>query len=230
MDIDVKRNLEAVKERIARAAERSGRKFEDIILVAVSKMVDIQRIREGIEAGLKVLGENRVQEAKEKIPQIEADVEWHLVGHLQSNKAKDAVMLFSMIHSLDSLKLAKELDKRAEKAGKKIEVLVQFNLSGETTKSGIRDEATYNFMSALASLKNIKVVGLMTMPPFFEDPDLARPYFKQLRELSEEINSWKLEDIDMKYLSMGMTGDFEVAIEEGANIVRIGTAIFGKRG
>ncbi|MBU1627236.1 YggS family pyridoxal phosphate-dependent enzyme [bacterium] len=230
MKFDIRKNLDIVKERIAEAASKSGRKAEDIKLVAVSKFIDIERIEEGIDAGLRILGENRVQEAKEKIPKIDRnDIEWHLVGHLQSNKAKDAVKLFSLIHSIDSLKLASELDRKAEAAVKKVDVLIQFNLSGEETKSGILKDEAFKLMEGLSKLNNIRVLGLMTMPPFFDEPDRARPFFKELRELSEEINFWKIPNITMKYLSMGMTGDFEVAIEEGANIVRIGTAIFGSR-
>jgi len=230
MGSDVRENLESINERIARAASKSNRKKEDITLVAVSKFIDVDRIMEGINAGIKILGENRIQEAKKKIETIGDEVvDWHLIGHLQSNKAKDAVNLFSMIHSLDSLKLANELQNKAEGINKKIHVLVQFNLSGEITKSGRSHEEAYDLMSKLSLLKNIRVMGLMSMPPFFDEPQKARPYFKELRELSEEIKRWKLDNITMKYLSMGMTGDFEVAIEEGANIVRIGTAIFGHR-
>ena len=230
MTIDIRKNIESVNARISKAAERSGRNPGEIKLVAVSKLIELQRIEEGIEAGLMILGENRVQEAKEKIPQIvNTDVEWHLIGHLQTNKAKDAVNLFSLIHSVDSLKLAKELDKRAKSADKRIDVLVQFNLSGERSKSGSNKEEGYKLVESISLFENIRVMGLMTMPPFFDDPDRSRPYFKELRELSEEITTWKLANISMKYLSMGMTGDFEVAIEEGANMVRIGTAIFGSR-
>ena len=230
MPTDVKKNLDKVNERISRAAAKSGRKFEDIILVAVSKVIDVPRIKEGVKAGLRILGENRVQEAKNKIPEFDNEVEWHLIGHLQTNKAKDAVNLFSLIHSVDNLKLAKEIDKKACAADKVMDILVQFNLSGEMTKSGSTKDEAFKLIETLSNLKNVKVKGLMTMPPFFDDPDRARPFFRELRELSEEIRSWKIENIEIKYLSMGMTGDFEVAIEEGANIVRIGTAIFGKRG
>jgi PLP dependent protein len=230
MNNDIRKNLQTVNEKITRSAIKSGRSGEDIKLIAVSKFVSIERIKEGIDAGIKVLGENRVQEAKEKIEKIGNNlVEWHLIGHLQSNKVKDAVNLFSMIHSIDSLKLAKELQSKAETAKKRIDILVQFNLSGESTKSGSAKEEAHELLSGLSKLNNIRVLGLMTMPPFFDDPIQSRPYFKNLRELSGDIMSWKLENISMDYLSMGMTGDFEVAIEEGANIVRIGTAIFGSR-
>jgi PLP dependent protein len=231
MNHDISKNLEDIYQRIEKTARRSGKKTEDIKLVAVSKLIDIDRIKEGIKAGIKILGENKVQEAKDKIPHfVDENLEWHLIGHLQTNKAKDAVKLFTMIHSVDSIKLGLEIDKQARTMGKIMDILVQFNISMEETKTGCLIEEAHQIIESLSKLSFLRIKGLMTIPPYFDDPDSARPYFSELRKLSEKISSWKLDNIFMEFLSMGMTGDFEVAIEEGANIVRIGTAIFGQRG
>jgi pyridoxal phosphate enzyme (YggS family) len=177
-----------------------------------------------------ILGENYVQEASEKIEALQGeDVSWHLVGHLQSNKAKYAVKLFDMIHSVDSFKLAKELDRRAHALDKTQPILIQVNISGEETKSGIDADQALTLIRDIAPLKNVAVRGLMTMPPYFNAPDMVRPYFQALRTLQSRVREQAIPNVDMSELSMGMTGDFETAIEEGATLVRIGTAIFGER-
>lgn len=213
-------------ERIERSAKKAGRNPEEIKLVAVSKTVEIGRIKEAIDAGVTILGENYVQEAQKKIEEIGRSISWHFIGHLQSNKAKYAIRLFDMIHSVDSIPLAEELNRRAEKEGRAIDVMIEINLSGETTKFGAEEEKAFGLARKIVDLKNLSLVGLMTMPPYFEDPELSRPYYIRLRELKEKMVK---EGIQLKELSMGMSDDFEVAIEEGATYVRVGTAIFGAR-
>lgn len=219
--IDVAGNLARVRERLQRAAERAGRAPEEILVVGVSKLVDAERIRRAVAAGLPALGENRVQEAKEKIERIGRPVPWHFVGHLQTNKVRDAVLLFDLIHSVDRLELARELDRRARAAGKVVDILAQVNVAGEATKGGFAPEELKGALEALAPLTGLSVRGLMTIPPPVEEAEQARGWFRRLRELRDEAG--------LAHLSMGMSGDFEVAVEEGATIVRIGTAIFGPR-
>ncbi len=222
-------NFKEIIDRIALAAQRAGRDPSSVKLIAVTKTVDIKRIREAVAAGASALGENRVQEAREKIEQLGSLAGWHLIGHLQSNKAKYAVKLFELIHSIDSLELAQEVDKQAAKIGKIQDVLIEVNISGETSKAGIPADDAANLIRKTAALKNISIKGLMTMPPFFDNPEEARPYFKKLRDLSVQIDLDKIPNVSMEELSMGMSGDFEVAVEEGATMVRVGTAIFGGR-
>ena len=226
----MKENLELVKKRIADAATDCGRDPETVRLVAVSKMVDADRMAEAIDAGAVILGENYIQEARDKFNAMnDRPVQWHFIGHLQSNKAKYAVRIFDLIHSVDSLKLAKALDKEARKCGKVQEILVQVNISREETKSGIAETDAVELVAKISQLVNIRVKGLMTMPPFFDAPEQARPFFRQLARLRDRIVDHKIPGVKMDELSMGMTGDFEVAIKEGATLVRIGTAIFGAR-
>ncbi|HCX89274.1 MAG: YggS family pyridoxal phosphate-dependent enzyme [Deltaproteobacteria bacterium CG12_big_fil_rev_8_21_14_0_65_43_10] len=222
-------NLLLVKERVEKAALKAGRDPGEIKLVAVSKTVGVEEIREAISAGATILGESYVQEAKEKIEEIDHQVQWHMIGHLQTNKVKQAINLFDMIHSVDRIGLAEEINKRAKQSGKRVSVLIQVNISQETTKSGIERDRAISLVLEVSNLTNLKVEGLMTMPPYFDDPDDARPYFKSLRELKGEIGGERFENISMKELSMGMSNDFEIAIEEGATIIRVGTAIFGER-
>jgi hypothetical protein len=219
-------NLLRVRERIERAAQRVGRNPNEIKLVAVSKTVESARIKEAIEAGVTILGENYVQEAQKKIEEIGRLVAWHFIGHLQSNKAKYAVRLFDMIHSLDSIPLIEELNRRAKQVDRIMKVLIEVNLSGEATKFGTDEEKISNLAKRILAVDHLSLEGLMTMPPYFDSPEMSRPYYIRLRELKEKMAK---EGIPMKELSMGMSSDFEIAIEEGATYVRVGTAIFGPR-
>ena len=244
---EVRENYLRVVERIEKAARRVGRDPREIRLVAVSKTVDAPRIKEAIESGVSILGENYVQEAQKKIEEIGRPactepasrslaegrrfgegrpVAWHFIGHLQSNKAKYAVRLFDMIHSLDSLPLAEELNRRAEQAGRAMKVMIEVNLSGEMTKFGAEEESVLNLAKRILDLNRLSLEGLMTMPPYFDLPEMSRPYYIGLREMKEKMVK---EGIPMKELSMGMSNDFEIAIEEGATYIRVGTAIFGTR-
>jgi hypothetical protein len=227
-------NIKNIYRRMSHAAMRVERNPEGVKLVAITKNIGVKRIKEAIDWGLRIFGENRVQEAKEKIEELShfthdilrfTPISWHLVGHLQKNKAKIAVKLFDLVQSLDSVELANELNKHAEKAGKVQRVLIQVKLSEEETKHGVPKEDLMGLIEKVASMKNLKLEGLMTMPPFFDNPEMVRPFFRELRELRDNIvkSGCKLPE-----LSMGMTHDFEVAIEEGATIVRIGTGIFGE--
>jgi len=243
----IKENLSRVRERIEKAARKAGRDPKEIHLVAVSKTVEVARIREAIEAGVSILGENYIQEAQKKIEEIsrpacrepastslaegsrfvgDRPVSWHFIGHLQSNKAKYAIRLFDMVHSLDSLPLAEELNRRAEQADRVIKVMIEVNLSGETTKFGTDEEMVFTLARRVQTLRHLSLDGLMTMPPYFDSPEMSRPYYIALRDLKERMVK---EGIPMKELSMGMSNDFEVAIEEGATYIRVGTAIFGQR-
>ena len=215
-----------VRDRIAAAAARVGRDPSSVTLVAVSKTMPVEVIQEGLAAGITILGENRVQEARDKIASLPGRATWHLVGHLQTNKSKLAVELFELIHSLDSLKLAEALDRHGQEAGKVVRCLVEVNLGGEESKSGTTEEGVRPLLEAAGRLARLKIEGLMTIPPFLAEPDQVRPYFRRLRNLRDKLEG---EGFHLAELSMGMTHDFEVAIEEGATMVRIGTAIFGAR-
>ncbi len=214
---DVRANLERVRERVARAAQRAGRRPQDILLIGVSKTVPAERVRQAVEAGVAALGENRVQEAKEKIRTLGHPVPWHLIGHLQTNKVKDALELFDVIQSVDRLPLAAELARRARRP---VDVLVEVNLAGEPAKSGFAPAEVKPALDALAALPNLRVRGLMAIPPA-ADAEQARSWFRALRDLRDAAG--------LPELSMGMSADFEVAIEEGATMVRVGTAVFGPR-
>ena len=226
----MKDRVEQIQKRISAAAEKAGRSPDEIRLVAVSKAKPGASVQMALDAGLDLFGENYIQEAREKVNALSASgAQWHFIGHLQSNKAKYAVKLFDLIHSVDSLKLARELNKQAARIDKVQPVLVQVNISAETTKSGTSREEAVDLATAISDLPNLSLQGLMTMPPFFDDPDRARPYFHELRQLRDHIRSLAIPGVTMDELSMGMTGDFEAAISEGATLVRIGTAIFGER-
>jgi pyridoxal phosphate enzyme (YggS family) len=225
----IKDNLRRVMEVITQAAEKVGRRGEDIELVAVTKTVEPLRINETIEAGVRAIGENRVQEAAAKYDMVRDGVRWHFIGHLQRNKARRAIEIFSLIHSLDSISLSQEINRHAALLGKKVEALVEVNISGEDTKFGLAPSELIGFLKEVSVLENLRIMGLMTMAPFTDEQESSRTYFRELRLLSEKAASHNIENIEMKYLSMGMSQDFEVAIEEGANIVRVGTAIFGSR-
>ena len=222
-------NFKTVMDRIASAAKRAGRDPASVRLVVVTKAVGVERIREAVAAGAVVLGENRVREAKEKIEKLGPLASWHLIGHLQTNKAKYAVKLFDLIHSVDNLELAKELDKQAAKIGKVQKALVEVSIAGEASKAGMAVKNSPAFVREAAKLKNISIQGLMTIPPFSENPEDSRPCFCVLRELAESIAKENIPNAAMNELSMGMSGDFEVAIEEGSTLVRLGTALFGPR-
>lgn len=226
---DIRENIKRVKERIFEAALRSGRNPEDILLVAVTKNVAVANIKVGIDSGLDILGENRVQEAQDKIAELGHGVQWHLIGHLQTNKVKKAIALFDLIHSVDSLHLASEIEKRASGAEQYISVLLEVNMAGEETKSGFSKKGLWKVLDQIVGLKHIRLLGLMTIPPWSDHSEDSRPYFRDLARLKDAIAERYKHGIDMKYLSMGMSQDFEVAIEEGANMVRIGTALFGAR-
>ncbi len=225
------KNASLILKKMSHAAMRAGRSPDAVRLVAVTKTVDAETIKEAVDAGLRCFGENRVQEAREKISNLKSQIsnsriEWHLIGHLQKNKSKYAVQLFDLIHTVDSIDLAEELNRQAEKAGKIQRILVQVKLSEEETKHGVSEKELMPLLEKIKGLRNLKLEGLMTMPPYFEDAEKARPYFKRLREIRDEAErcGFKLPE-----LSMGMSDDFEVAIEEGSTMVRIGTAIFGGR-
>jgi pyridoxal phosphate enzyme (YggS family) len=222
----IRENLLRVMERIERAAQRVGRDPGEVKLVAVSKTVEPARIKEAIEAGASILGENYVQEAQKKIEEIGQLASWHFIGHLQSNKSKYAVRLFDMIHSLDSIPLAEELNRRAEQADRRIRVLIEVNLSREETKFGTDEEKIWNLAKRILHLDHLSLEGLMTMPPYFDSPEMSRPYYIKLREMKEKLVK---DGIPATDLSMGMSNDFEIAIEEGTTYVRVGTAIFGPR-
>jgi pyridoxal phosphate enzyme (YggS family) len=219
-----------IRERIQNAATACGRGQEEIQLVAVSKTKPKEMVIEAFEAGVTIFGENYVQEAREKFNALYTyPISWHFIGHLQTNKAKYVVKIFDLIHSVDSFKLAKELDKQARKNNKVQNVLVQVNIGEEDSKSGVKLQDTLPLIQKMSCLENISVRGLMTMPPYFHAPEKARPFFKTLRQLRDDIREADIDGVCMHELSMGMTGDFEVAIQEGATLVRIGTAIFGER-
>lgn len=226
-------NIARVQEQLAAAARKAGRKPEEITLMAVSKTFPAAAIREAHAAGLRVFGENRVQEFAEKVRGVAglSSAEWHLIGHLQSNKASKAVEIFQSVDSVDSLRLAERLDAAAGKIGKKLAVLIEVNIGGEEAKSGLAAGSAEfeELLQKAGRLEHLEIRGLMTIPPFTENPKDARPFFRRLRELRDATAMRRLARVGMETLSMGMSHDFEVAIEEGATCVRVGTAIFGQR-
>ncbi len=222
-------NVRKVRERIAAACARVHRDPAEVAIVAVSKTVDVARIRQAIAAGISIIGENRVQEAWPKVQAIGRGVAWHMVGHLQTNKVKRALECFDLIQSVDSLHLAEEISRRAVLCGRQVEVFVEVNTSGEATKFGIPPEQAPDLVARVASLPGVRVSGLMTVGAFLPDPELVRPCFVTLRQLKEEIDHLGLDNVYLRHLSMGMSDDFEVAVEEGATMVRLGRVIFGPR-
>jgi pyridoxal phosphate enzyme (YggS family) len=228
--LNVAENVERVQERIHRACRQSGRDVKDIRLIAVSKTKPAEAVRQAYAAGLREFGENRVQEAAAKHQQLEdLDIVWHLIGHLQSNKAKQAVRIFDWVHSVDSLHLAEKIDREATALGRNMPVLIEVHLGEETSKFGVEEDDLVRMAEAIAALPSLELRGLMTLPPFFDDPEKVRPFFRRLRELAERIDARNLPGVQMRDLSMGMSHDFEIAIEESATIIRVGTAIFGER-
>jgi hypothetical protein len=231
--MSIAENIARVQERIASAAKHAGRVPGEITLIAVSKTFPAKSIHEAYSAGLRIFGESRVQEFAEKIAALAdmAEAEWHMIGHLQSNKVAKATELFSAIDSLDSLRLAEKLNSAAAELNKTLPVLIEINVGGESVKTGIGPNAQEfeDILQAAPRLKNLEIRGLMTVPPFTENPDEARPFFRKLHALRDQISARHLPSVNMDMLSMGMSHDFEVAIEEGSTCVRVGTAIFGVR-
>jgi hypothetical protein len=226
----IKENVAHVRERIAAACRHSGRAPDDVKLVAVSKTFPPQSIRAAYEAGLRDFGENRVQEAAAKRPVLsDLSITWHFVGHLQTNKAKAARELFHWVHSVDSFRLAQKLDQAAAPGRGRLPVLLEVNLGGEESKAGVGQSEVIQLAEQISQLATLEVRGLLFIPPFLEDPEQVRPYFRRLRELAQEVDAKNIANVSMRELSMGMSHDFEVAIEEGATIIRVGTAIFGAR-
>lgn len=222
--------IAGIKARMVNAARTAGREPGDVKLLPVTKTKPAAMLKHAYSLGLRTFGENYIQEAREKFDELAAlDISWHFIGHLQSNKAKYAVKMFDLIHSVDSLSLAEALNKEAAKIGKVQEILIQVNEGGEASKSGVTPAATLDLLKAVLGMPSLRVRGLMTLPPFFDDPVAARPYFADLRRIRDEINALGLPGLELTELSMGMTGDFEAAIAEGSTMVRIGTALFGAR-
>lgn len=221
-------NLDEINRKITAAAAKAGRKPAEITLVGVTKTIDAIRIKKMVDCGVRNLGENKVQEILEKHPLIK-DVDWHMIGHLQTNKVKYIIDKVTMIHSIDSVKLAEEVSKRAVQIDKRIDILIEINIANESSKYGIQQEKAEEMALELSRLDGIRVCGLMCIAPFVENSELNRPYFKNMRQLFIDIKSKMHNNINMQHLSMGMTNDYDVAIEEGATIVRIGTGIFAER-
>ncbi len=231
--MSIRENIAQIQQRMADAARRSGRNPDEIRLMAVTKTFGPEKIREAYEAGLRLFGENRVQEFAGKAGQLHGldGAEWHMIGHLQSNKASRAAELFSAVDSVDSVRLAERLNAAAVERGKKLKILLEINVGGEAAKSGIDPDSEEfgRLFEAAPGWVHLEIQGLMTIPPFTQDPQQARSYFRRLRELRDQIASRSLPAVSMQVLSMGMSHDFEVAIEEGSTCVRLGTAIFGER-
>jgi PLP dependent protein len=232
--VSIAENIACVRERLKTAARRAGRNPSDITLMAVSKTFPAQSVREAHAAGLRVFGENRVQEFAGKAASLRdlSDVEWHLIGHLQTNKAAKAAELFDAVDSVDSVRMAEKLNASAASGGKMLSVLIEINVGGETAKSGVAQDSSEleQILRSAARWENLRIRGLMTVPPYAEDPEDSRTFFRQIRQIRDLIAARSLPEISMAVLSMGMSHDFEVAIEEGATCVRVGTAIFGERG
>lgn len=228
MEHYIEKNLKCIKEKIKLAAIKSGRDFEDITLVGVTKTIDIEKIAILKKCGIIEFGENKAQEFLQKYDEIH-NCNWHFIGQLQTNKVKQIIDKVYLIHSVDNLKLIQEIDKRAKEKGKIMDILLQINIADEPTKGGLKFQETKKFVKNILNYTNIRLKGLMCIPPFQENPQNNRKYFKKMKKLFIDINEENKDNIYMEYLSMGMTNDYEIAIEEGSNMVRIGTAIFGKR-
>ncbi len=226
----ISENLALISTKIAAAAVRAGRKPEEVRIVAAAKGQGREKIEEALAAGIRIIGHNYLQEAFKEVPgKLISDAKFHMIGHLQRNKAGKAVELFDVVETVDDLKLAEAINRSAETLNRAMGVMIQLNLSGEPQKSGIGENEVERLVAAIRELPSIRLLGLMTMPPFFDDPDRARPYFARLRELGEKLTGSGILSPEMNELSMGMSGDFEVAVEEGATLVRIGTMLFGPR-
>jgi len=227
--MDIRENIEDVEKNIQAACDRSGRKREDVLLLAVSKTIDVPRIKEAVECGLTSLGENKVQEIMDKYEPMGSGIHWHLIGHLQTNKVKYIIDKVDMIHSVESLKLAEEISKRAAAKNITMDICLEVNVAGEESKFGLKPDECEKMVRDISTLPALRIRGLMTVAPFVENPEENRVYFRQLKQLLVDINGKNIDNVNMDVLSMGMTNDYEIAIEEGATIVRVGTGIFGAR-
>ncbi len=228
--MSIKENIDSIMKKIDTACKKTGRNPKDITLLAVSKTVESDRAKEAVEAGIKNLGENKVQELVKKYEELKnINVKWHMIGHLQKNKVKYIIDKNILIHSVESLSLAEEINKRARNSNLTADVLIELNIGEEESKFGINEDNVYDFIRSMEQFENIRVLGLMTVAPFCENPEDVRWVFKTMKNIYSKISIMNLRNTEMKYLSMGMTNDFEIAIEEGSNIIRIGTAIFGAR-
>ncbi len=225
----IKDNLEAVEKNIQMACEKAGRNRDEVTLIAVSKTKPVSDIRQAMDCGITVFGENKVQEIKDKTEEIKEPLSWHMIGHLQANKVKYLPGRVCMIHSVDNKKLADEIEKQFTKNDERIDVLIEVNMAHEETKFGLSPDDALDFVKEISGLPHLNIRGLMTIAPYTEDPESNRVYFKGLRQLMEKINSMNIPGVKMDTLSMGMTGDYQIAIEEGATFVRVGTGIFGER-
>jgi hypothetical protein len=230
MSADISENLAEVQRRIREACARSGRKVEDVTLIAVSKTKPLENLKTAYAAGSRNFGENKVQEIVQKAPQMPQDACFHMIGHLQRNKVRQVLPLVKLIHSVDSLRLAEQIETEAAKAGLDIDILLEVNVAGEESKFGLAPEKVEETAQRISSLSHVHIRGLMTIAPFVDDPEDNREIFKKLYQLAVDIRSKNIDNIDMSVLSMGMTGDYEVAVEEGATMIRVGTGIFGARG
>lgn len=228
--MSIRENIDDITKKIENTCKKIGRNPKDITVIAVSKTVESKRAKEAVNAGINNLGENRVQELIKKYDELsDLDVKWHMIGHLQKNKVKYIIDKTVLIHSVESLSLAEEINKRAEKDNLIANVLIELNIGEEESKFGINEENVYDFITSMEQFENIKVLGLMTVAPFCENPEDVRWVFKKMKNIYDKISTMNLRNTEMNYLSMGMTNDYEIAIEEGSNIIRIGTAIFGAR-
>ena len=222
-------NIQSVETRIRAACERAGRSRSDVTLICVTKTMPVEDLRQAYDAGQRSFGENRVQEINEKFPLLPKDIQWHMIGHLQRNKVRYLMDKAVMIHSVDSASLAQTISKEAVKAGRVMDILLEVNAAGEESKFGLGYADVLPLIRQIAPLPGIRICGLMTVPPYTDDPETSRVFFKKLHDLAVDIDRQSIDNVSMRVLSMGMTGDFEVAIEEGATHIRVGTAIFGKR-
>lgn len=225
----IEENIEAVRKKIENACQRAGRTVDEVTLIAVSKTKPVEDIRIAYNTGIRDFGENKVQELSDKYPVLPEDIRWHLIGHLQTNKVKYIVDHVTMIHSVDSVKLASQIEKEAVKKEVEVDILIEVNVADEDTKFGLKEEETAKVIKEISNFPHVHVKGLMTIAPYTNVPEENRIYFRKLRQLSEKIKALALPNVEMKELSMGMTGDYEVAIEEGSTFVRVGTGIFGHR-
>ncbi|OGC74456.1 MAG: YggS family pyridoxal phosphate enzyme [candidate division Zixibacteria bacterium RBG_16_40_9] len=225
----IEENLSQVRARIFKVCEKVKRDPQEIKIVAVTKNVAVEKIKQAIACGIEIIGENKVQEAQAKYNQVDKKVLWHLVGHLQTNKVKKALEIFDLIQSIDSLKLAVEINGCAKEKNKILPILIEVNTSGEETKYGVKPEQTENLIREMKGLENLKIKGLMTIGPLTDDKEKIRESFRETRGIYEKLESVKVPNLELEFLSMGMSSDFEIALEEGSNMLRIGTAIFGPR-